>query len=100
MLRADAEKIYKFAIKENMPNEAVKKALVGKELNNEDKIILLSIGKAGWEMAKAAHEILGDRIDKGIVITKYGHALHECKMQNAKCKIKGLRRMIMPSVTS
>jgi hydroxypyruvate reductase len=34
----------------------------------------VSIGKAGWEMAKTAYDILGDKIDSGIVITKYDHS--------------------------
>lgn len=72
ILRSHAELIYKTAIKENMPNSAVEKAL--KDKSFEGKVVLVSIGKAGWEMAKTAYEILGDRIDSGAVITKYEHA--------------------------
>lgn len=90
MLRLDSEKIYKYAIEENMPNEAVKKALMEKSFNNEGKIILVSIGKAGWEMARAAYEILGERISCGAVITKYGHTPNEYKMQNVKCEIENV----------
>ena len=36
------------------------------------KIILIAVGKAAWAMAKAASEVL-ERIDSGLVITKYGH---------------------------
>ena len=32
-------------------------------------------GKAGWQMAKAAHDCLGDRIDAGVVVTKYDHVM-------------------------
>ena len=84
MLKEHARLIYEAAIKENMPNSAVEKALVGKDFAG--KIVLLSIGKAGWEMAKTAYEILGERIDCGVVITKYDHIPKnvKCEMQNAK----------------
>jgi len=72
MLRSHARLIYERAIKENMPNSAVKKALAGKELGG--RVVLVSIGKAGWEMARTAYEILGEGIDSGVVITKYDHA--------------------------
>ena len=72
LLRSHAKEIYETAIKENMPNSAVEKALSGKSFGG--KTVLLSIGKAGWEMAKTAHEILGEKIDAGVVITKYDHA--------------------------
>lgn len=75
MLRNDAEKIYTYAIKESMPDEAVKKALVGFTKQNNGKIYLVAIGKAGWQMAKCASELLKDAIYKGIVITKYEHSM-------------------------
>ena len=37
------------------------------------KLIVVAIGKAAYTMAKAAKDILGERIAKGIVITKYHH---------------------------
>ncbi len=37
------------------------------------KLIVVAIGKAAYTMAKAAKDILGERIAKGIVITKYDH---------------------------
>ncbi len=94
LLRQHAEAIYKTAIKENMPNAAVKKAIEQLlKMQNEEpakkgKIVLVSIGKAGWEMAKTAYEILGDKIHSGIVITKYDHVSAEYRMQNAKCKME------------
>lgn len=71
-LRSHARLIYETAIKENMPNSAVEKALSQKAFG--ERVVLVSIGKAGWEMAKTAYEILGDKIDSGVVITKYDHA--------------------------
>lgn len=72
-LRYDAQKIVEAAITAALPNTAVKKALDGEDFSC-DRLILVSIGKAAWSMARAACDILGDRIDEGIVITKYNHS--------------------------
>lgn len=69
-----AEQIIHEAISSAMPGAAVKRALEGRQL--PESITLVAIGKAGWAMAKAAHDLLDSRIRRGIVITKYGHALH------------------------
>ncbi|OPX29578.1 MAG: glycerate kinase, partial [Candidatus Cloacimonas sp. 4484_143] len=45
-----------------------------KNYSIENNYILVAIGKAAWQMAKAAHEMLGNRIIDGIVITKYEHS--------------------------
>ena len=75
-LKEDAYKIIDSAIKAALPDTAVKKAL--KELDMpKGKLLLVSIGKAGWSMAKAASDLLGDSIDEGIVITKYDHSQGE-----------------------
>ena len=70
-LRRQAEYITEKAIKTVLPDEAVRRALEGREFPG--RVLLAAIGKAAYQMAKTAHEILGDRIEKGIVITKYGH---------------------------
>ena len=72
MLRQDAKYIYENAIKDNLPDSAVKKAIDTLPSYN-GKLILVSIGKAGYQMAKTASECLKNRIDSGIVITKHGH---------------------------
>ena len=70
-LRSDAEYIIQKSIRTVLPDEAVKRALT--ELScGSGKVILVAAGKAAWQMAYAAREIL-DRIDQGIVITKYDH---------------------------
>lgn len=67
-----AKKIIDEALKDALPDSAVKKAL--KEIKFKDgKLIMIAIGKASWQMAKAAYDALGTRIDGGAVITKYGH---------------------------
>lgn len=71
-LRDHAQIIIDKTIEAVLPNEAVKRALGQIDFNGKD-IYLVSIGKAGFSMAKAASEMLGDKITKGIVITKYDH---------------------------
>ena len=71
VLREHADAIVKASIKAVQPDEAVARALAGKKFPG--KVVLVSAGKAGWQMAKAAYDCLGDRIDKGVVVTKYDH---------------------------
>ena len=70
-LRRQADYITEKAIEAVLPDEAVKRALEGRKFSG--RVLLVAIGKAAYQMAKTAREILGDRIEKGIVITKYDH---------------------------
>lgn len=72
-LRASADAIVSASIKAVQPDEAVSRALAGQRFPG--RIILVAAGKAAWQMAKAAHTCLGDRIDSGVVVTKYGHVM-------------------------
>ncbi|MDO5100941.1 MAG: glycerate kinase [Eubacteriales bacterium] len=74
-LREIADHIIDEAIRAVLPDAAVKRALAGKSYPG--KVILVAVGKAAWQMAKAAEECLGDRIDKGVVVTKYDHVKEE-----------------------
>ena len=71
-LRKDADFIIKSSIEAVLPDSAVARALQGADLGS-GKLILVAIGKAGWQMAKAASDILGGRITNGVVVTKYDH---------------------------
>lgn len=73
LLREHANKIIEAALAAAMPDAAVCAALK-KVSFAEGKLVLIAAGKAGWQMAKAAYDQLGDRVDKGIVITKYDHS--------------------------
>ena len=73
VLRAHADSIVKEAIAAVLPDEAVRRALEGMELPG--KVFLVAAGKAAWQMARAASDHLGRRIEKGIVVTKYGHVM-------------------------
>ncbi len=70
-LRKDAEQILSCSLKSVLPDEAVRRAL-GDFRPMGGRTFLIAAGKAGWQMAKAALEVL-ERVDGGVVITKYGH---------------------------
>ena len=75
-LKNDAYKIIDSAINAALPDTAVKKALQGLDFSG-GRLFLVSIGKAAWSMAKAAVDMLGDKINDGVVITKYDHSKGE-----------------------
>ncbi|NLD34963.1 MAG: glycerate kinase [Clostridiales bacterium] len=72
-IRQDADRIMQAALKAAQPDTAVRQALDNVRFDPEGRLVLVAIGKAAWQMAKAAHDALGRRIDAGIVITKHGH---------------------------
>ena len=37
------------------------------------RVVLIGAGKAAAPMARAVEEILGDRLDEGVIVVKYGH---------------------------
>lgn len=80
-LRIIADNIINEAIKKVLPDEAVRKTLDNIEF--QGKVILVAVGKAAWQMANAASDCLGNRIDRGIVITKYGHI--KAPIKNIEC---------------
>lgn len=75
-LREDAEQIIGESIRAVLPDEAVRKALTGRKFG-KGKLYMVAVGKAGWQMARAAADILGDRLEAGVVVTKYDHVKGE-----------------------
>ena len=75
-LRNDADGIIKETLAAILPDAAVEKALKGHTFAN-GRIVLVAVGKAAWQMARAAADVLGERIDTGLVITKYDHVMGE-----------------------
>ena len=73
LLRSHADAIIASSISAVQPDEAVRRALAGREFPG--RVLAVAAGKAAWTMAKAAHDCLGERIDAGVVITKYGHVM-------------------------
>lgn len=81
-LREDAEHIMKAALFSALPDTAVKEAL--KEMAPvKGKLILVAVGKAAWQMSKAAIDEFGSSVTQGIVITKYNHI--KGNLPNIKC---------------
>ena len=73
ILRRDAEDICRSAIEASVPDAAIQRALA--QLPPcQGRTVLVSIGKAGWQTAKAAYDALGSTIEQGVVVTKYGHS--------------------------
>ena len=73
VLRKHADTIISASIKAVLPDEAVKRALEGRKFPG--RVLLVAGGKAAWQMAKAASDYLGDRIENGVVVTKYDHVM-------------------------
>ena len=73
LLRGHADQIVREAIAAVQPDAAVRRALIGRRFPG--RVLLVAAGKAAWQMAKAASDCMGDRIEKGVVVTKYGHVM-------------------------
>ena len=73
VLRSHADAIVAASIRAVQPDEAVSRALTGQ--NFTGRVVLVSAGKAAWQMAKAAYDCMGARIDAGVVVTKYDHVM-------------------------
>ena len=72
-LRRDADEIIKKSIAAVLPDEAVRRTL--KDYRpGAGRTLLVAAGKAAWQMARAAADTL-ERLDGGVVITKYGHVM-------------------------
>ena len=80
-LKQDMRGIIDGSIKAVLPEAAVKEALKREDFlarKQRGRLIVASIGKAAWRMAKAASDILGAGIT-GAVVTKYEHSMGEIK---------------------
>ncbi len=63
------------AIHRHMKREGTRLTVGGEvlDLAAVRQIVVVGLGKAGASMAGAVEEILGERIQRGVVVTKYGH---------------------------
>ena len=73
VLRSHVDSIIKASITAVLPDEAVKRALDGQKFHG--RVVLVSAGKAAWQMAKAAYDFWGNQIENGVVVTKYDHVM-------------------------
>lgn len=71
-LYAHAQTIIQETIRQVQPGPIVHAALKERAFGS-GRLILVAVGKSAWQMASAASECLGERMDAGIVITKDGH---------------------------
>lgn len=76
-IHQDARQMMEAALKAAQPDSAVQAALDRLEIDSTGRLIVIALGKAAWQMAKAASDALENQIDKGLVITKYGHVKHD-----------------------
>ena len=72
-LRDHADQIVREAIAAVQPDAAVQRAL--ENMDFPGRVLLVAAGKAAWQMAKAAFDCLGSRIENGVVVTKYNHVM-------------------------
>lgn len=72
-LREHADQIVREAIAAVQPDPAVRRALA--DMAFPGRVLLVAAGKAAWQMARAASDYLGERIEKGVVVTKYDHVM-------------------------
>ena len=72
-LRADADAVVRAAIASVLPDRAVERALEGLEFPG--RVYLAAVGKAAWQMARAAVDCLKTPVSGGVVVTKYGHVM-------------------------
>ena len=70
---SDSKLIINKALEAALPDTAVQKALANLPPVS-GHLVLVAAGKAAWQMAKAAHDVLQDQIFSGIVITKHDHS--------------------------
>ncbi|MGN0184550.1 MAG: glycerate kinase [Aristaeellaceae bacterium] len=81
-LRQEMETIVEHAIRRVLPDEAVRRALADMAFPT-GRLYVVAAGKAAWQMARTACEVLGNRLEAGVVCTKYGHVMGE--LPNITC---------------
>ena len=83
-LREAARRIFAAAVRAVDPGEAIRRHVIREgtrlrigaerfDLAAVRRVVVVGCGKAAAPMAAAVEEILGDRIARGVVVTKYGH---------------------------
>ena len=94
-LRKHANEVFKHALGTLDPKQLVKKkisirdsTLVVEEreydLNNYENIYVIGGGKACAPMARAMEDLLGDKIDNGLIVVKYNHSLPLKKIETVE----------------
>jgi len=81
LVREDLQEIFSAALAAADPQRAVRRALTlegdailaGEERFEPRRVFVLAAGKAAGAMAKAAEELLGEKVSGGLVVTKDDH---------------------------
>ncbi len=73
MLKQNADRIISTVLHAAMPDTAVRQALLHFPAC-EGRLVLVSVGKAAWRMAKTVYDRMSHKIDGGIVVTKHGYS--------------------------
>ncbi len=76
VMNKDLKEIISHVISQANPYNALKAKLENASFN-DGRLFVISVGKAAWIMGKCAHDVLGERITRGIVLTKYAHSKGE-----------------------
>jgi len=71
-IRQDALRIIDSSIDGVLPEAAVQTALKDRAITKA--VTVIAIGKAAWRMAEASYSVLGEKIRRGLIVTKYGHS--------------------------
>ena len=72
-VHSDAQTVIRAALAACRPDAAVRRALEGRDFSAG--VYLVAVGKAAWQMAACAAEVLGPKLRAGVVVTKYGHSM-------------------------
>jgi glycerate 2-kinase len=94
--RRDARAIFSAALQSADPRQCILKTLdlrgnqleVGElsyDLDTVTRLVILGAGKATPAMAAAVEEVLGTRIDAGIINTKYDHSIPLAHIETVEC---------------
>lgn len=75
-MKKDALEIVKAAVKAADPYENTKRIL--SDLVIPERVNVIAVGKAAVPMARAAEDVFGKRIQKGLLVTKYQHSKGFC----------------------
>ena len=73
-LKSAALDIIEYAVKKADPYLSTLDILRTLGIDSDREVVVLSVGKAAVPMAKAAQDAFGDRIKRGLIVTKYGHS--------------------------
>lgn len=83
-LRKAAREIWESALAAASPDTCIRNSvqlngdtltICAKEFPLTGRVIVIGTGKAAARMAQVVEELLGDRVSRGLVVTKYGHGL-------------------------